>query len=131
MNFWKAVGPVLLALGFAQAAYAGTLASAPNYGGSIVASGGTVTCRIFNASGVTANIADSQIFTNAGTPVAPYFNSCAGGLGSHQSCEIDASITGNYAFACRASFTGTGVVLRGVSEIYDANGTLLDHLQMQ
>ena len=131
MNTRMAMALVAVALTLGGTVEAATLASAPNYGGYAVLSGGTATCRLFNAGSGTAQINSRQIINNAGA-VTPLINdSCGSGLGPSQSCQFDATITGNLAFACRVTDSGTGIIVRGVSEITSTSGVILNDLPMQ
>jgi hypothetical protein len=131
-NTRKVLALVALALTFGGGAEAATMASAPNYGGYAIAnSGGTVTCRLFNAGSGTAQISSRQIITNLGGIATLADDSCAAGLGASQSCQFDANITGNFAFSCRVTTSGQGIVVRGVSEVRSIDGVVLNTLPMQ
>jgi hypothetical protein len=132
MNTRMAFALFALALTAGSAAKAGTLASAPNYGGYTIANnGGAVNCRLFNAGTGTAQILTRQIIDNAGAVITLSADNCKAGLGPSKSCEFDANIPGNFAFACRATYSGTGILLRGVSEVLDVNGNNVGVVPMQ
>jgi hypothetical protein len=124
---WATVAVVALG----GAGHAATLASPPTYGGSPVASGGTITCRVFNAGSGAATISTREIIANSNVVITSTFDNCNKPLGAAQACQFNAPIPGNLAFTCLAAASGSNVSLRGVAEVTSTSGAILNAQEMR
>jgi hypothetical protein len=109
-----------------------TLASGPNYGGSTVRNGGTVTCRLFNAGTTTVSVNNRRLITNTNSVVPLSSDSCGAPLGPEENCAFSAPITGNFAYSCLVNASGSTVsLLRGSIDVTNTLNSLLNSLPLQ
>ncbi len=105
----------MAAIGIANAAYAETLASAPAYPGN--PSGGTVTCRLFNAGLAGASITQRQIIDNLGDITTLSSDTCNVTLNPSKYCAFSTPATGNLAYSCRVVTGGIDENIRGEIDV--------------
>jgi hypothetical protein len=108
------------------------LASGPVYGGA-GSVGGFINCRMFNAGTSTITVKTREIFTNTNVAVAFTSDTCRSALGPQKYCAFIGSISGNFAFSCRAVITapiGKVVNARGVAEVQNTGFVVLNALPM-
>jgi hypothetical protein len=86
---------------------------------------------LFNAGSGTAQITTRQIIANSGAAITPTVNTCASSLALNTACEFSAPIPGNLALSCRVTYNGAGAALRGVTEVTDIAGDILNDVLMQ
>jgi hypothetical protein len=108
-------------LGLAGTAQADILSAGPAYPGN--PTGGSVTCRIFNAGLQPVTISLRQIFNNASTtPVALTSDTCTAAIPPLGYCAFAASPGGNFAFSCRINANGSDNNISGDVEVRATNG---------
>ena len=117
-------------LGFAGAAQADILASAPVFGGA-PGVGGQVTCRIMNVGLGSVNISSRQIINNVGTLATLSSDTCTTPVAPNKYCAFATGPVSNFAFSCRAVYSGVDPSLRGVAEFVNSSNTILNSLPMQ
>ncbi|MCI0600108.1 MAG: hypothetical protein L0Y50_04800 [Beijerinckiaceae bacterium] len=84
--------------------------------------GGSVTCRIFNAGLSPVSISFRQIWTNTGVAPALSTDTCNVAVPSTGYCAFTTPASGNLAYSCRINSSGTDNNITGVIEVRATSG---------
>jgi hypothetical protein len=94
--------------------------------------GGSVTCRIFNAGLAPVTVVARQIFVNASVaPVALSSDTCTAAVPPQGYCAFAASPAAifNFAFSCRVVTNGSDNNISGAIDVHTSTGVAILPLQ--
>ena len=114
-------------LGVVPTEAASIFAAGPIYGSAAQVTG---VCYIFNAGETAVSITSILIFDEVANDYSVVSNNCGTSLAKHRSCRTVARIFEGGAISCRATVSNA-TNLRGSLEVRDADGTVLNSVQLR
>jgi hypothetical protein len=128
MNALTKLSVALTLAAMAAAAYADTLAGGAIYGGSTQLQG---VCYLYNAGGATVGVTTNSIVRQgSAVPLVNASDDC-GNLAPGATCGISANLVNNLAHSCRMVVTPSGANVRGNFEVRDAEGRVLNDIELR
>jgi len=123
-----------VALGLIAAIVGAGPAFADKWLGSATIFGGNaqnrVVCTLNNVGTAPVSLSNLRIFNNAGAAQALDLNNCGAVLGPKQTCSFAINTVSQRIYGCKV-FVNRRAIMRGVIQVFDVSGDILQVQPMQ